>query len=234
MTEEAWLNSRDPLEMIEFVAEMVSTRKLRLFACACCRQMLQHLGDWQRDVGWLLPDLESPKVFELFDSYADGRASESELRRAIQAAQRAFAVAYRNSGIGGAIEEDGANACRYAGQGDALLTADNAAEVMKNAESAERPGEERRKAAETKQAILLRDIVGNPIRPTQFHPQWRTATVSTLARQMYESYDFGAMPILADALEDADCDAPAILNHCRSPGPHVRGCWVVDLILDKQ
>ena len=56
----------------------------------------------------------------------------------------------------------------------------------------------------------------------------------TLARQMYESLDFGAMPILADALQDAGCDSADILNHCRGPGPHVRGCWVVDLVLGKE
>jgi hypothetical protein len=48
---------------------------------------------------------------------------------------------------------------------------------------------------------------------------------------MYGSRDFGAMPILADALQDAECDNAAILDHCRGPGPHVRGCWVVDLVL---
>ncbi|MDY3556938.1 hypothetical protein R5W24_006114 [Gemmata sp. JC717] len=58
--------------------------------------------------------------------------------------------------------------------------------------------------------------------------------MSALARQMYESHDFSAMPILADALQDAGCNAEAILNHCRDVGtPHVRGCWVVDLVLGK-
>jgi hypothetical protein len=55
----------------------------------------------------------------------------------------------------------------------------------------------------------------------------------SLARQMYESRDFSSMPILADALQDAGCDNDDILNHCRGPGPHVRGCWVVDLVLGK-
>jgi hypothetical protein len=51
---------------------------------------------------------------------------------------------------------------------------------------------------------------------------------------MYESRDFGAMPILADALQDAGCEDAAILGHCRGAGPHVRGCWVVDLVLGKE
>ena len=51
---------------------------------------------------------------------------------------------------------------------------------------------------------------------------------------MYESRDFAAMPILADTLQVAGCDNPDILNHCRGPGPHVRGCWVVDLVLGRE
>ncbi len=83
------------------------------------------------------------------------------------------------------------------------------------------------------QCGLLRDIFGNPFHPVTFAPEWRTDTVRALAAQMYESRDFGAMPILADALQDAGCDNTEILDHCRGEGPHVRGCWVVDLLLDK-
>jgi hypothetical protein len=82
---------------------------------------------------------------------------------------------------------------------------------------------------------LIRDIFGNPFRPVTFDPSWRTSTVVALAQQMYESRDFAPMPILADALQDAGCDHPDILAHCRDPVPaHVRGCWVVDLILGKE
>ena len=84
------------------------------------------------------------------------------------------------------------------------------------------------------QAILLRDIFGNPFRPVTFSPSWRTSTAASLASQMYESGDFGAMPILADALQDAGCDSADVLDHCRGPRPHVRGCWVVDLVLGKE
>jgi hypothetical protein len=84
------------------------------------------------------------------------------------------------------------------------------------------------------QAELVRDIFGNPFRSVSFDPAWRTGTAVALASQMYESRDFGAMPILADALQDAGCDNEDILTHCRGPGPHVRGCWVVDLVLGKE
>jgi hypothetical protein len=81
---------------------------------------------------------------------------------------------------------------------------------------------------------LLDDVFGNPFHPVAFDPSWRTATAVGLAQSMYESRDFAAMPILADALEEAGCDSPDVLAHCRDPnGVHVRGCWVVDLVLGK-
>ena len=79
----------------------------------------------------------------------------------------------------------------------------------------------------------LSDIFGNPFRPVTFDPSWRTEAVVVLARGMYESRDFAPMPVLADALEDAGCADADILAHCRGDGPHVRGCWVVDLVLGK-
>jgi hypothetical protein len=83
------------------------------------------------------------------------------------------------------------------------------------------------------QSALFRDIFGNPFRPTTLNPSWLTSTVLALAQQMYDSRDFSPMPILADALQDAGCDNEDILNHCRQPGEHTRGCFVVDLLLGK-
>jgi hypothetical protein len=91
-----------------------------------------------------------------------------------------------------------------------------------------------RAAEDLAQIALLRDIFGNPYRAVTFPPQWRTDTALALAQQMYESRDFSAMPILADALQDAGCDSSDILDHCRGAGPHVRGCWVVDLVIGRQ
>ncbi len=81
---------------------------------------------------------------------------------------------------------------------------------------------------------VIREVFGDPYRDATFTPEWRTDTVIALARQMYETREFSAMPILADALQDAECDNTDILDHCRGPGPHVRGCWVVDLVLGKE
>ncbi len=86
----------------------------------------------------------------------------------------------------------------------------------------------------TRFCCALRDIFGNPFCPITFSPSWRTDTAVSLARTMYDSRDYSAMPILADALQDAGCDSPDLLDHCRDPnGTHVRGCWVVDLVLEK-
>ena len=82
---------------------------------------------------------------------------------------------------------------------------------------------------------LIRDIFGNPFRLALFSPAWRTDTTVSVARGMYEARDFSAMPILADALQDAGCDNDDILTHCRDPKQvHVHGCWAVDLVLDKK
>lgn len=80
-------------------------------------------------------------------------------------------------------------------------------------------------------AVLLRDIFGNPFRPVAFDSSWQTDTAVSVACQTYESRDFSPMPILADALQDAGCENEDILTHCRGSGPHVRGCWVVDLMI---
>jgi hypothetical protein len=91
-----------------------------------------------------------------------------------------------------------------------------------------------RSAEQVVQATLLRDIFGNPFRPAALDPAWRTETVLALARGIYEERAFDRMPILADALQDAGCTDEDVLSHCRGPGPHARGCWVVDLVLGKE
>jgi hypothetical protein len=84
------------------------------------------------------------------------------------------------------------------------------------------------------QAALLREIVGNPFRLVSIESTWRTSNVIALAQAIQADGSFDRMPILADALEDAGCDNTDILDHCRKPGEHVRGCWVVDLLLGKK
>jgi hypothetical protein len=80
---------------------------------------------------------------------------------------------------------------------------------------------------------LIRDIFGQPFHTVNIDPGWLTSHVVSLARAMYEDRVFDRLPMLGDALEKARCTNPDILAHCRGPGPHVRGCWVVDLLLGK-
>jgi hypothetical protein len=83
-----------------------------------------------------------------------------------------------------------------------------------------------------KQIDLLRDIF-NPF-ALPLDPRWQTPTVIALAQGIYADRAFDRLPILADALCDASCDNPGLLNHCRAEGPHTRGCWVVDRLLGKE
>jgi hypothetical protein len=86
------------------------------------------------------------------------------------------------------------------------------------------------------QVRLLHCLFGNPFRPTTVRPEWLSfagGTIPGLARAIYEERAFDRLPVLADALEDAGCTDAAILEHCRGPGEHARGCWVIDLLLGK-
>ncbi len=80
---------------------------------------------------------------------------------------------------------------------------------------------------------LFRDIFGTPFRPVAIDPSWLTSTVVALAEGIYSEKAFDRLPILADALMDAGCSHDDLLNHLRSDGPHVRGCWALDLVLGK-
>jgi hypothetical protein len=82
-------------------------------------------------------------------------------------------------------------------------------------------------------AFVVTDVLGNPFRPVVCSPAWQTPVVTALAGAIYEGRRFGDLPVLADALEEAGCDQAEILAHCRQPGAHVRGCWVVDVVLGK-
>src|SRR5207237_4363510 len=98
----------------------------------------------------------------------------------------------------------------------------------------------RDRVARKQLARLLREIVGNPFKEPRFEESWRTSTVIELARGIFDDRAFDRLPILADALLDADCDEEAILRHCRGTElgvkeqpQHARGCWVVELILGR-
>jgi hypothetical protein len=84
------------------------------------------------------------------------------------------------------------------------------------------------------QADPFGEVFGNPFRPAILEPAWRTAAVLSTPRGSDQSRDFSVMPILGDALLGAGCENPDILGYCHGSGPHVRGCWVIDLLLGRE
>src|SRR5262245_5192009 len=209
----SWQACAHPRPMLEYLRGKASDRKLRLFGVACCRRIWHRLPQG--------PDEFNHYAVEVAERFADGRASRQELD---QATPLFTQYCIRNEPLEGnhafqtwqVILPDAYAAATLAAWAAACAVEDEAGE---------------RKA----QAVLLRDIFGNPFRPVAFSDSWRTDTAMTLARQMYESRDFSVLPILADALQDAGCNNEDILNHCRDTNQvHVRGCWVVDLVLDKK
>ena len=213
MTEAEWLNDDDPERWIyPERTQGMSERKLRLFCVACCHRI------WSR----IRPDCRS--AVALGEAFADGRADSNALRGASDAAR----------GIAGdadGSEQDAADAAASCAEADIRT---HVFPVSVCAAKAVWVNGHDRTAELTAQAELLRDIFRNPFRPIALSPSWRTDTAVVLAQQMYESREFSPMPNLADALQDAGCDSADILDHCRGPGPHVRGCWVVDLVLGKE
>ena len=235
MTEQDWLAATDPKVMLKFLGDHTTSRKLRLFAVASC-QRIRHL----------MVDPRSRAAVEVAERYADGLATDDELEAAREAADeaadellpqpRVVKIVWEFLAAGAA-----ANALDYdedflGPEAELFWLVANPLDAIE--------GEQREKGLDEAAAVreesgalvaLLREIAGPlPFRPVDLDSNWLTSTVTALARQMYDSRDFSAMPILADALQDAGCNNPDILVHCRDAGPHVRGCWVVDLVLGKE
>jgi hypothetical protein len=224
MTEAEWLTCTDPEEMLEAVSDGASERKLRLFAVACCRRI------WH-----LLEDERCRQAVEIAETALDRkRKSRGDLARI----EKLIVAVQGSHEYGDAASDNALCAVEYLRWGgeSAGWAAGKAAEAMAF-DKEDNDGPTWDEAVTDEQGIqchLLRCILGNPFRPATMNPTWLTTTVTGLAGTIYEERAFGRMPVLADALEDAGCDQEHILGHCRRPGEHVRGCWVVDLLLGKE
>jgi hypothetical protein len=206
-------------------------RKLRLVAAACCRRV------------WDLLEEDSRNAVLAAEQVAEGRGQKEspKARETLAAAQaRAEAVVKRLKKAKGAdaARTAAATAAVEATRSDAGYGAMFAARSAATARA--RNNGEQLTAEEKVQLDLLVDIHGNPLRPVVLQPGWRTDQVVSLARSAYAEralpggeLDVAHLAVLADALVDAGCDNWDILSHLREPGPHVRGCWVVDLLLEK-
>jgi len=218
MTEKVWLESADPSVMLDRLATRASPRRLRLFATACCLQTWEAF-EYECDRDAIL----------VAEQFADQLVGE-EVRFS---AEQNLAVSHDFLNVD---YEFALNATYYLLAKDfSIRDASLCVRTMSDSAPNLKSGSE---ASQTsllhEQANNLRDIFGNPFRPVSFDPRWRTSDVVDVARGIYEDKAFERMPILADALMDAGCEDEQIIGHCRGEGPHVRGCWVVDLVLGKE
>jgi hypothetical protein len=216
VTEAEWMACQDTSRMLKSIGGRASERKLRLFGVACCRR-----------VGLLLADERSRQAVEAAERYTEGAATRGELLAAWEAA--VLARGTRWEGACPQKEDVPANAaawCAYVsnrGHASAGFAADGVCRFLRRRDA-------------LFHADCLRCIFGNPFRPLTLDPIWLTwhdGLLVSMAQRMCDSRDFSGMPVLADALEEAGCQDPDILGHCRSGGEHVRGCWVVDLLLGR-
>lgn len=243
MTETEWRNCTDPTPMLMSLQGKASDRKLRLFAVACHERIFHHLTD-KRDCR---------KTIEFAERFADGLATKIELRgKAWGKPGSVFTVVHHDAWD---AAEDSASYAAEAAKNVVLrldpflfqereLAFKRAAsdslsfgEAFQNIEMALPKewigkGNCARDAERAGQCVLIREIFGPlPFRLVSLDPSWLTTNVREISQAIYDDRAFDHMPILADALMDAGCDSDEIIHHCRSDGPHVRGCWVVDLLL---
>ncbi|MDY3552808.1 hypothetical protein R5W24_001897 [Gemmata sp. JC717] len=223
MTEAEWLACDDPRPLFFAFVGRYSRRKVLLFSVAGCAECQVRFTD---ERCW--------SALEVVERFADGLALPGEVDFAVTAADEARRSAYNtpewSPGLRRMRRCSTEAAC-------ALLAAVGHANSRASFASAVDAVEFARqgvKGGKSAQARLLRDVFGNPFRPAPFPPSWLTSDVQALARGIYEERAFDRLSILADALQDTGCDNADILDHCRGSGPHVRGCWVVDLVLGKQ
>jgi hypothetical protein len=230
VTEAEWLACTDPDPLVRAVVDMVSERRLRLFVCACVRRLLD-----------LDAAPECRRAVEVAERFADGLASEQELQAADLALLR---YVQADPLVGRAPDTFHAyQSLAYFSARDATHPrASHAATVAANltlpfglpGPSASVRGDHGKRKAVVLE--VLWEVLGNPFRRIQVPPAWLQANEATalrLAESIWAEQDFERLPILGDALEDAGCSNRAILEHCRRPGGHVRGCWVLDLLLAK-
>jgi len=219
VTEAEWLACEDPQAMLGHLGSGVSARKGKLFDVAGGRRV------WD-----LFPNATCRKGVETAERFADGLATWGEITKGC--------VLLKRQAYARGLEHTGQRARWVAyhvakGEPFSAVVSNDVIETLGHA-ATRGTKTHVRKQERARQCGVLRDIFGNPFHPIAFSQEWRTDTAIALARQMYDSRDFSTMPILADALQDAGCDNADILDHCRGSGPHVRGCWVVDLVLGKE
>ena len=217
MTEQEWNDCTDPERMLVFLRGKASERKLRLFACHCCRRFWRFVGE------------EGYRgALEATERFADGAAGAEEL-------ETAYGACPFTAGRGHAVFR-----AAWVKPGETAMHA-----AIRTAAAAVRAGGGSAFLHHTVHASFLRDLLGPlPFRPVSLDPAWLAwhgGAVGRLARAVYEKrerpsghLDTGRLAVLADMLEEAGCTDADLLGHLRSPGPHVRGCHVLDALTGKK
>jgi hypothetical protein len=261
MTEREWLECTDSVKMLDHLFGRTRDRKSRLFAVACCRRIWDlidselyrravevaerfadspgNIIEWEESGGWVFRGLRrSAKGMPGTEEWEAVLRDVDNERNSLDEGAYSYRYDY-------ATPEDTATWTLYL-RYDLPVFVANSAAWLRSAPSPFWKSHERLEYADADsdwlarqqeekaaQSHLIRDIFGNPFRPVSLDPSWTTTVVKTLAQDIYDERAFDHLPILADALEEAGCTSPEILSHCRQPGEHVRGCWVVDLVLDR-
>jgi hypothetical protein len=237
MGERGWKAGADPLALLALLRGRADRRKPRLFACACCRRVWHLLGDER-----------SRRAVEAAEGFADGLVDAGQLE---QARRQAAAVGTCVERAARAAEAAARHGPEWGGRETCYLAADVAYDcsgAVADAVAGSRGGWDWARASEAEeraQSRLLLDLYGDPGQPfTTLDPSWLAwegGLIPRLAQAIYEERAFDQLPVLADALEDAGCPAgsagdrasQAILQHLRGPGPHARGCHILDAILGR-
>jgi hypothetical protein len=232
MTEQEWMRCKNLGALLNFVKSRLHERRLRLLAVAWLRAVKYF------DV-WSQPD--SRGAIDVTEKTADGLTTHAERLRAVNAAEmvaQTLSADMDEFGPDEYVEQPilFARACVQALSPPANETICDVLRILQSRGFNTYQGQPDYQLGVqqgTLNLALFRDIVGNPFRPVAIDPRWLTSTVLDLAAAIYDERAFDRMPILADSLMDAGCNSNEIIEHCRASGPHVRGCWVIDLLLDK-
>jgi hypothetical protein len=214
MNESEWTSSGDPSAMLRFLIPRASERKMRLFVMACARDLLAYRPAAAEGDGWG-SIARFHAAIDRVEAYVEGKG------------------ALTDSWIWIELSDVGASASAVVGvDPDTGMRLRDPLEAITD--------------FRVNPAHWLRDIFGllpfhavTPLDPEVL--AWNEHTISNLAQAIYEerrlpdgTLDQQRLAILADALEEAGCADSPILSHCRGPGPHVRGCWALDLVIGKK
>jgi hypothetical protein len=230
MTEAEWFTSTDSPAMLSILqgSGRASERKLRLFAAACCRR-IWHLFQHER----------SRTAVEKVEQFADDAIGYGQMTTAACALWAAIEAA-PDPHLADADSAAGA-AASYSDAHQGYVAATSASGNAARAAASDDNWETEMAIERAAQAVLLRDIFGPlPFRPpSPLLPSlraWQGGLIVQMAHAIYEerslpegTLDIARLAVLADALEEAGADT-VLLDHLRGPGPHVRGCWLVDLL----